>query len=161
MASGSTTSPTSVVIDASVVIALCAKEPDKLANAATKMKEYVNNGCVFYAPGTVIAECLYVFCKKLSAGKLTAAEHSSAVLNLITMMGQILPPPTGDKTLVKRAEEIRGSLACTRSADGIYLALAEELHKAASTEVVTFDGAMKAQATACSLSPQVVVLPTI
>jgi hypothetical protein len=82
------------------------------------------------------------------------------VTNLITIMGQIKPPPTGDRTLVKRAEEIRGSLACTRSADGIYLALAEELHKVACTEVVTFDGAMKAQSTTCSLACQVVVLPT-
>jgi hypothetical protein len=39
-----------------VVIALCAKEPDKLANAETKMKEYAGKGCVFYAPGAIIAE---------------------------------------------------------------------------------------------------------
>jgi len=161
MTSGTTTSSVSVVIDASVAIALCAKEADKLANAEAKMKEYAKNGCAFYAPGVIIAECLFVFCNKLAAGKLTAAEHNSAVLNLATLMMQIQPPPTGDKSLVKRAEEIRGALACKRSADGIYLALAEELQRAANTEVVTFDGGMRAQAAACSLSPPVVVLPTI
>ena len=119
MTSGTTTSPVTVVIDASVVIALCAKEPDKFANAETKINEYAGTGCVFYAPGAVIAECLFVFCKKLSAGKITPAEHGSAVTNLITMMGQIQPPPTGDKALVKRGRKY-GALSRVRARPTAY-----------------------------------------
>lgn len=159
MASGTTISPVSVVIDANVVIAICAKEADKLANAEAKMKEYAEQGCTFYAPGVILAECLFVFCRKRNDSVLTAAEHSSAVLGLISMMAAIHPPPTGDKSLIKRAEEIRANLGCSRSADGIYLALAEELSKEGSTEVVTFDDGMSSQAAASSVVPAVVLLP--
>jgi len=41
-----------------------------------------------------------------------------------------------------RAEEIRGSYGCSRSADGLYIALAEELATTRPTELVTFDAAM-------------------
>jgi predicted nucleic acid-binding protein len=160
MASG-TTSPVSVVIDANVVIALCAKEADKLANAEAKLKEYSVNGCRFYAPGVLIAECLFVFCRKLKDGVFSYADHSAAVLAFIKMMALINPPPNGDINLIKRAEEIRSSLGCSRSADGIYLALAEELSKVSSTEVVTFDNGMQSQATASSLASSVVVLPVV
>ena len=161
MATGTMTSPTSVVIDATVVIALCTNEPDKVANADAKIKEYAGKGCKFYAPGVIVGECLYVFCNKLADGKITLAEHTSALTAFIKFMAIVDPPPSGDKALIKRAEEIRRGLACRRSADGIYLALAEELDKAAATEVVTFDSGMSSQATASSLSPPVVVLPTI
>jgi hypothetical protein len=50
MASGTTTSPVAVVIDATVVIALCANEADKLANAEAKIKEYSGKGCTFFMP---------------------------------------------------------------------------------------------------------------
>ncbi|HLN30571.1 MAG TPA: PIN domain-containing protein [Gemmataceae bacterium] len=156
-----TTSPVSVVIDANVVIALCSKEPDKLANAEAKMMEYASEGCNFYAPGVIIAECLYVLCRKLNDGVLTPAEHSSAVLGFITLMAAINPPPMGDKSLVKRAEEILGTFGCSRSADGIYLALAAELNAAASTELVTFDAGMPNQAAGSNLPKPVVVLPTV
>jgi hypothetical protein len=75
-------------------------------------------------------------------------------------MSHVNPPPTGDRALIKRAEEIRGGLGCSRSADGIYLALAEELTKESATEVVTFDNGMKAQATANNSRVPVIVLPT-
>jgi len=96
MASWTTTSPVSVVIDANVVIALCAGEPDKLANAKAKIEEYSGKGCNFYAPGVIIAECLFVFCRKLSDGVLTPVEHSSAVLGLMKLMRKINPPPKGN-----------------------------------------------------------------
>ena len=108
MASGTTLSPISVVIDANVAIAICAKEPDKLARAEAKIKEYAGKGCNFYAPGVMVAECLYVFCRKLKDGVLTPTEHTSVVLRFISMMGAIGPPPTGDRSLIKRAEEFRG-----------------------------------------------------
>jgi predicted nucleic acid-binding protein len=161
MASVTTTSPVSVIVDANVVIALCAEEVDKLANAEAKMKEYSRNGCQFYAPGVLVAECLYVFCRKLQTGDFTAAEHSNAIIAFITMMAAINPPPSGDKSLIKRAEEMRGTLGCSRSADGIYLALAEELNKVARSEVVTFDNGMQSQVTSCSLALTVIVLPTV
>jgi predicted nucleic acid-binding protein len=160
MASG-TTSPVSVVIDANVVIALCAKEADKLANAEAKLKEYSLNGCRFYAPGVIIAECLFVFCRKLNDGVFSHADHGAAVLAFRKMMTLINPPPNGDISLIERAEEIRSSLGCSRSADGIYLALAEELSQTSSTEVVTFDNGMQSQAAASSLAPSVVVLPVV
>jgi predicted nucleic acid-binding protein len=159
MASGTPTNPLAVVIDANVVIAICAKEAGKLATAEAKLKEYAGKGCTFYAPGVIIAECLFVFCRKLNDGVLTAAEHSSAVRGLISMMAAIQPPPTGDKSLIERAEEIRDTLGCSRSADGIYLALAEELGKTTNTEVVTFDTGMPSQAAASSLALTVVLLP--
>ena len=79
MASGTLTNPPSVVIDATVAIALCAKETDKLANLEAKMKEYAMKGCRFFAPGVIVAECLFVFCRKLKDGVITIAEHGLAL----------------------------------------------------------------------------------
>ena len=156
-----TTSPSSVVIDANVAIALCAKEADKLANAEAKMRDYATKGCRFYAPGVFVGECLFVFCRKLKDGVLTLTEHDSALQAFISLMRAVNPPPFGDKSLIKRADETRGNLGCSRSADGIYLALAEELGKDSATEVLTFDHGMQAQAVASSIGPLVVVLPTV
>ena len=123
------------------------------------MNEYVAKGCTFYAPAVIVAECLFVLCRKLKIGMLTATEHKNAVLSLISMMAAIHPPPVGDKSLIKRAEEIRATFGCSRSADGIYLALAEELAKTGSTEVVTFDAGMPSQAAASGFTPAIVLLP--
>ena len=161
MASPTKASPSSVVIDANVAIALCAKEADKLANAEAKIKEYALNGARFFAPGVIVAECLYVFCRKLKDGVLTPTEHAAAVQAFIALMAAVQPPPGGDKSLIQRAEEIRGPLGCSRSADGIYLALAEELSRSSATEVVTFDNGMQAQAASHALSHHIEVLPTV
>lgn len=161
MATPTKTSPPSVVIDANVVIALCAKEPDKQLNAEKKINEYASGGSHFFAPGVIVAECLYIFCKKLTDGVITAIEHGLAIQAFIAMMAMIDPPPSGDKSLIQRAEEIRKTYGCSHSADGIYLALAEELSKTGTTEVVTFDKGMKNQAAASSLIPDVVVLLTV
>ncbi len=155
------TSPASVVIDANVVIALCAKEADKLAAAEAKMKEYAQRGCEIYAPGVIVAECLFVLCNKLRDSVLTAAEHSIAVQGLIALMAAVKPPPNGDADLIGTAEAIRGNLTCKRSADGIYLALASHLNAISSTEIVTFDQGIASQATSSSLGLTVVVLPTV
>ena len=161
MALPTTTNPCSVVIDANVAIAICAKEADKLTEAESKMKEYATNGCAFFAPGAIVMECLFVFCRKLMTGVITPAEHTSAVQAFITLMRVVNPPPSGDKSLIKRAEEIRGNLGCSHSADGIYLALAEELAKVSDTEVVTFDNGMQSQAPKGVPGLLVVVLPTV
>ena len=73
MASG-TISPLSVVIDANVVIAICAKEADKLANAEAKIKEYSTNGCAFYAPGVIVAMWVSKF---VVSNANTSAESSN------------------------------------------------------------------------------------
>ena len=159
MASPVKSSPTSIVIDANVVIALCAREADKLAAAQAKIKEYSENGCHFYAPGVIIGECLFVFCRKLADGVVTATEHGSAVSALVAFMNAVNPPPSGDRGLIQRAEQIRGSLGCSRSADGIYLALADELAKGSNTEIVTFDNGMKSQAANSGIAASVEVLP--
>jgi len=161
MASGTTTSPVSVVIDANVVIAICAKEADKLPAAEAQLRLYAGKGCQFFAPGVIVAECLFVFCRKLNDGVLSPADHGKALNNFITLMQSIHPPPSGDKSLIPRAEQIRAGLGCSRSADGIYLALADELSKTTSTEVITFDTSMPNQAKSSSVISAIVVLPTI
>jgi predicted nucleic acid-binding protein len=135
-----------VTLDAAFVIAYCAKEPGRHAKAATQLNHYASNGWEFFAPGVLIAEALFVFCKKLAAGKLTPAEHAQAVLSLETLMKAVLPTPNGDASLIARAEQIRGTHGCSHSADGVYLALTEELTKTRTAEIVTFDAGMDNQA---------------
>lgn len=161
MASAAPTNPHSVVIDANVAIAICAKEPDKFVNAMEKIGEYAKAGCHFFAPGVIVAECLFVFCRKLSDGVISPAEHANSINAFLERMSQVDAPPRGDKSLIRRAEEIRRGLGCSHSADGIYIALAEELANDAATEVVTFDISMKAQAIATNSQVTVIVLPTI
>jgi predicted nucleic acid-binding protein len=146
MATGTTTNPPAVTIDASVAIAFCTQEPGTYGKAKAQLEHYARNGWQFFAPGVLIAEALFVFCKKLTNGTLTTAEHAQAVKSLETLMVAVLPPPGGDAALVARAEQIRGAYVCNRSADGIYLALTEELAKAGHAEIVTFDVDLDKQA---------------
>jgi predicted nucleic acid-binding protein len=92
----------SVVIDANVLIALCAKEVDKYAVADAELTSCSKAGSRFYAPGVIIAECLYVLCKKLEDQTLSPTDHAMAVADLYTYMGMILPPPQGDQSLRAR-----------------------------------------------------------
>jgi len=153
-----TSNPTHVVIDANVIIAICAKEVDKLAVANAQIRAYLSGGSRFFSPGVVISESLFVLCKKLENGELTPAEHQDAITAFIAFMGAVDPPAKGDRYLIRRAEDLRGTLSARRSADGIYLALAEELSAIAPTELVTFDSGMQAQANANSLSVPILVL---
>jgi predicted nucleic acid-binding protein len=127
MATTSASNPPSLVIDSNVLIALCAREADKYAVADAELTRLAQAGYQFFAPGVLIAECLFVLCKKLQDGSLSPADHTSAIANFCTYVGMVLPPPHGDRTLVARAEQIRSGYGCSRSADGLYLALAEEL----------------------------------
>lgn len=146
MATVTASNPPAVTLDASFVIAYCAKEPSRHSKADAQLKHYASNGWEFFAPGVLIAEALFVFCRKAASGELTTAEHAQAVLSLETLMRAVSPTPNGDASLIARAEQIRGTYGCRRSADGIYLALAEELTNARTAEIVTFDAGMETQA---------------
>ncbi len=155
MATIPASSSPAIVIDANVMIALCAKETDKYAMALAQIQQYVHDGFVAYAPGGIVMETLYALCRKLQDGFLTTTEHAQAVQHFEQRMLGILPPPNGEASLVARAEQIRGTYSCRRSADALYIALAEELTQMGSTELVTFDADLQKQAAAAA--PSVVV----
>jgi predicted nucleic acid-binding protein len=67
----------------------------------------------------------------------------------------VQPPPSGDVALIQRAEQISNGYGCSRSADGIYIALAEELQQSVQTVILTFDQNMPNQA--ASKAPSVTV----
>ncbi len=80
--------PPAVVIDANVLIALCAKEVDKYAIALAWVPYYLQNNYEVYASGVIIAEALYILCGKLQQGLLTPTEHTLAIQDLeINMTG--------------------------------------------------------------------------
>jgi predicted nucleic acid-binding protein len=158
MATTSANRPPSVVIDANVMIALRAKEADKYAVADAELTRMAQAGYQFSAPRVIIAECLFVLCKKQQDGILSDADHASAVADLGTYLGMVLPAPNGDRTLVARAEQIRSGCGCSRSADGLYLALAEELTAIGTPENATFDAGLRNQARANAPSVNVILL---
>lgn len=104
-------------------------------------------------------EVLSIFCKKLQDGLIDAATHQQAVEDFNDYMSVILPPPNGDAALIIRAEETRAGYGCSRSADGFYIALAEELGKAGTTELLTFDKGMVNQAAKNAPTVKVHLLP--
>lgn len=139
--------PGAIVIDANVVIAICAKETAREPLALTELARYSSRGYQFYAPGVLISEALYVLCGQEQSGALTAADYASAVIELENLVSGMLPPPRGDAALVGRAAAIRTSYGCSRAADSIYLALAEELTQTRPTVLLTFDQGLPNQAT--------------
>ncbi len=135
-----------VVMDANVLIALCAREQDKFSKAKTTFDNYLLQGWQYYAPAVLLAETLYILCGKLQHGELTPAGHAQAIQLLQQYLSLITPPPNGDFSLAARAEAIRESYGCSRSADGIYIALAEQLAQQGATELLTFDQGIVNQA---------------
>jgi predicted nucleic acid-binding protein len=138
--------PHAVVIDANIAIAITAREALTGQVASAQVAAYSAAGCDFFAPGVLVAETLYVLCKKLNDGLLSVAEHALAVKHFQSFSSFILSPPNGDISLALRAEAIRGGYTCRRSADGIYIALAEELAVGTPTTLLTFDEDMVKQA---------------
>lgn len=128
-----------VVIDATVAVAISAKEAGREQRAIVELSRYSANGCQFYAPGVLASETLYVLCGKEQSGALTVAEYAQAITDLENLMRGILPPPNGEAALISRAVAIRNGYGCSRSADSIYLALAEELARARTTYLLTLD----------------------
>lgn len=158
MVSSPPSSPGALVIDANVTIALAAKETGRETISLAEMTRYARLGYVWYAPGVLIAETLYVLCGKKQRGELSPADYVTAVTGFQKTMTSIHPPPDGDRALIAHAEQIGDSYGCSRSADGIYIALAEELTKTRPTVLLTFDQSMPNQAARNAPSVTVQVL---
>lgn len=86
-----------------------------------------------------MAEVLFVLCRKLSDGSLTAAAYAEGIELLKDHLAELLPPPRGDAALVQRARAIQTGYSCLHSADCLYVALTEELAASGAAEFVTFD----------------------
>ncbi len=128
-----------VIPDANVLIALCAKETDKLQTAENAFDNYTNQGYNFFAPSVLVAEVIFILCQKLTGGLLSQLEYDEAIDVFADYLKGITLTPNGEASLLKRAVEIRDGYGCSRSSDGLYIALAEELAKTYDTEIVTFD----------------------
>lgn len=148
-----------VVIDASVLVALCAKEQDRAVAANSALNNYNTIGFAFYAPGVAVSETLFALCWKMQNGILAETDHQAAIHSLIAYFAAIFPPPTGDASLIARAEEIRAGYSCRRSADSLYIALAEELSQSVPTELLTFDEDLPKQAARNASTVKVNLLP--
>lgn len=141
------TSPAgAVVVDANIPIAIVANEPGA-PKASAAITRHLSNAYELYAPGVITAEVLFVLCRKLKEGLLTPAEHAQAVEDFELFMRIMKSPPGGEGSLVRRADSVRGAYACRRSADGIYIALAEELDATIATVLLTFDEDLAKQTT--------------
>lgn len=128
-----------VVPDANVLIALCARETDKLQTAENAFDDYIAKGYEFFAPSVLVAEVIFVLCQKLADGSLTQIEYEKSVKTFKFYLGFISLSPNGEAALLDRAVEIRTGYGCSRSSDSLYIALAEELAKTYDIEVATFD----------------------
>jgi len=114
---------------------------------------------LFFAPSVIVSESLYVLCKKVERSKLTAEEHVSAIDELLVFLLPVLTSSRGEVSLLKRADEIRGTYSCRRSADGLYIALAEQLSPIYETVLLTFDEDMPKQAARHAPTVTVRLLP--
>ncbi len=153
-------SPGAVVIDANILISLCTKEPLTFTQANAAFNDYGQKGWAYHAPNVVVAESLFVFCRKLQDGQLTAIEHAESVEFLQDYLALITVPGNGDASLLPRAEEVRSGYGCTRSADGLYIALAEELAKSGAVELLTFDKGTVNQVAKNAPSVKINLLPS-
>jgi predicted nucleic acid-binding protein len=118
--------PGAVVLDANVTIALASNEPGRDALVTAAITHYAGLGYRLFTPGVIVAETLYILCGKLNSGSLSPTDYATAVATFRRTMTTVFPPPSRDFALIQRAEQISSSYGCSRSADGIYIALAEE-----------------------------------
>jgi predicted nucleic acid-binding protein len=153
-------SPGIVVVDANIFIAICSREPSE-ATARAALSDYTERNWGFYAPSVILAEFLFVLCRKLQAGIIDAETYKKALEDFNgSYLPAILPPPTGDASLLLRAEEIRSGYGCSRSTDGFYIALAEAFVKSGTAELLTFDEGMVNQVAKNAPGVKVNLLPT-
>ena len=110
MTGGLTSSGCSVVIGARFAVALCAKEPGRYDPAKKYLAGHALAGSQLFAPGVILAEVLFAFCRQQEEGRLTPAEYAQAVTNFNSFMSTVLPPAGGDKSLVLRAEQADGTV---------------------------------------------------
>jgi predicted nucleic acid-binding protein len=127
-----------VVVDANILISICTVEPSS-STAETALNDYASKNWMFYAPNVIVPEFLYILCQKLQGGLLTEAEYQNAIKAFKKQMAAIITPSGGDVSLVDRAREIQSGYGCSRSADCLYIAFAEELAKSSVVELLTFD----------------------
>jgi predicted nucleic acid-binding protein len=149
-----------VVIDANILISLCTKEPHTFTQANAAFNDYAQKGWTFHAPNVIVAEALFVFCRKLQDGQLSESEHAESIEFLIDYMALITVPASGDASLLPRAEDVRSGYGCARSADGLYIAQAEELAKQFSVEILTLDDGYVNQVAKNATSVKVNFLPS-
>ena len=155
--------PSSVTIDANILIALCAKEVDKYDTADAELtRATLGPGLYFMCRASSWPSACMSCARNVRITLFHPMKHAAAVSDLGTYMGMILPPPQGEQSLIARAEQIRSGYGCSRSSDGLYLALTEELAGAGPAELLTFDSGLESQAKATA--PSVVVrllVPTL
>ncbi|HEX8998351.1 MAG TPA: type II toxin-antitoxin system VapC family toxin [Blastocatellia bacterium] len=152
-------SPGAVVIDANILISICAKEPNQ-QTAENALADYAARGWVFYAPGAILTEAPFVLCKKRQDGLLTEVKYREAIEAFNDYMQTILPSPQGDIRFILRAEEIRQGYSCLHTTDAFYLALTEELAATGAAEFVTFDKRVVNVAAKNAPAVKVNLLPT-
>ena len=87
----------------------------------------------------LVAEVIFVLCNKFADGSLNQVEYEKSIKAFEYYLNFISLSPNGEASLLKRAVEVRGGYGCSRSSDGLYIALAEELLMTYDTEIVTFD----------------------
>ncbi len=150
--------PGAAVVDASVFTSLCAKETTH-ATAAQALAGYAFKGWSFHTPNVVVAEVLFALCRKLNNGELTPLAYEEAVQNFQDQMVAVSTPPLGDAAFIKRAVDIQKGYGCSRSADSIYIALAEKLAQSVPVEIVTFDKDMVNQAAKNARAVTINLLP--
>ncbi len=102
-----TIKPEIVVIDANLLISLCAKEPTQ-NTAKTALENYAKDGWYFYAPNLIVAEVLYVLCLRHQKNILTDKSYQEAIENFQDQMKAI--QTVNDDILIKRSTEIQKEL---------------------------------------------------
>ncbi len=137
--------PGAVVVDANIALSIAANEPSQ-PMISGEIEAYSQRGFEFFSPGVLVTETLYVLCGKLNDGTLSSSDHALAIKKLDLFLKNVSHSPGGDAKLLLRAEAIRGNYTCRRSADGIYIALAEELALVRPTVLLTLDADMYRQA---------------
>lgn len=134
-----TNKPFAVVHDANVLIGICAKEQNKQNTAKTAVEDYLNKGYEFFAPSVIVSEVIFVLCKKLADGLLTQTEYDKAIESFKNYLTFIFPAPKGESALIDCAVRTINGYGCSRSSDGLYIALVEELSSTYNVELLTFD----------------------
>jgi predicted nucleic acid-binding protein len=141
------------------LISICTKEPTYNI-AKTAISEYASNNWEFHAPNVIVPEFLYILCQKLQNGLLTEAEYRNAIQSFKNQMAATITPTGGDISLIDRAIAIQATYGCSRSADCLYIALAEVLAKSGPAELLTFDNGNVNQTTKHAPTVKVNLLST-